>query len=212
MNYQEQLKTKEWKDKREAILKRDDYKCTECGLKRPVLLGINRKIGIIDHQEFSKSGQLFLDLKNNKAHLMFYYGLPLYYESFVLGDITNAKIEDLRFAEQKKEDIMRLLCFTDNISNEDLRPDLHVHHKFYIHGNRAWEYEDDALVTLCIDCHQKEHDEKVIKVYSKNKEELYIIEKCGKCYGSGYLKEYDYYCDGICFDCHGEGISRVNSV
>ncbi len=35
---------------------------------------------------------------------------------------------------------------------------LHVHHIEYWSGRKPWEYPDDMLVTLCEDCHEKEHD------------------------------------------------------
>lgn len=31
---------------------------------------------------------------------------------------------------------------------------LNVHHKYYKSGHAPWEYPDDALVTLCEDCHK----------------------------------------------------------
>lgn len=34
---------------------------------------------------------------------------------------------------------------------------LQVHHKYYIHGRKAWEYSDDALITLCDKCHRVKH-------------------------------------------------------
>lgn len=36
---------------------------------------------------------------------------------------------------------------------------LHVHHTIYIPGRNIWEYEKNQLVTLCEDCHSKEHGE-----------------------------------------------------
>lgn len=33
---------------------------------------------------------------------------------------------------------------------------LHVHHRFYIYGRSPWEYPDNALVTLCLNCHEEE--------------------------------------------------------
>lgn len=36
-------------------------------------------------------------------------------------------------------------------------PILHVHHKSYKENHLAWEYENSNLITLCEDCHQKEH-------------------------------------------------------
>jgi len=35
---------------------------------------------------------------------------------------------------------------------------LHVHHRRYIKGRMAWEYEEDELSVLCKDCHQSEHE------------------------------------------------------
>lgn len=34
---------------------------------------------------------------------------------------------------------------------------LQVHHRYYIHGRKAWEYHDEALVTLCERCHAVTH-------------------------------------------------------
>lgn len=34
---------------------------------------------------------------------------------------------------------------------------LHVHHKRYVKGRKAWEYEDDELAVLCDKCHLDEH-------------------------------------------------------
>lgn len=42
-------------------------------------------------------------------------------------------------------------CFTSD-------KQLHVHHPRYIKGRMAWEYADDELEVLCVDCHQKHHD------------------------------------------------------
>ena len=34
----------------------------------------------------------------------------------------------------------------------------HVHHSYYEYGNDPWNYPDYALVTLCSDCHESEHE------------------------------------------------------
>ena len=34
---------------------------------------------------------------------------------------------------------------------------LHVHHKRYVKGRMAWEYEDHELAVLCANCHQSAH-------------------------------------------------------
>lgn len=35
---------------------------------------------------------------------------------------------------------------------------LQVHHKHYVEGRLAWEYDDSDLITLCKSCHAKEHN------------------------------------------------------
>jgi hypothetical protein len=35
---------------------------------------------------------------------------------------------------------------------------LNVHHSYYLKGHKPWEYEDDALRTLCEDCHLTRHE------------------------------------------------------
>jgi len=45
---------------RDAILNRDKYKCTKCGIERPKYLGINRKLGVLEYEEYSRHGNFFL--------------------------------------------------------------------------------------------------------------------------------------------------------
>lgn len=45
-------------------------------------------------------------------------------------------------------------CLKDNFESQ-----LEVHHIMYKKNKMAWEYPDYFLVTLCRECHQKEHDE-----------------------------------------------------
>jgi len=35
---------------------------------------------------------------------------------------------------------------------------LHVHHLYYVSGKEPWEYDLDALMTLCEECHQDEYE------------------------------------------------------
>lgn len=44
-------------------------------------------------------------------------------------------------------------------------PILQVHHKKYIEGKHAWEYDDSDLVTLCKDCHNVVHRKVHIPIY-----------------------------------------------
>lgn len=42
---------------------------------------------------------------------------------------------------------------------------LQVHHTQYRKGNKAWEYPNSTLVTLCKECHQKVHSDKTHTLY-----------------------------------------------
>jgi len=37
---------------------------------------------------------------------------------------------------------------------------LHVHHKTYIKGRKAWQYGTDNMLLLCGDCHNRYHENK----------------------------------------------------
>ena len=56
-------------------------------------------------------------------------------------------------------------CLSDNFESQ-----LEVHHIAYQKNKKAWEYPDYFLVTLCRDCHQKEHDDFNINKPNKIKE------------------------------------------
>ena len=49
-------------------------------------------------------------------------------------------------------------CLCDNYESR-----LEVHHIGYKMDKKAWEYPDNFLVTLCRECHQKEHDNNNIR-------------------------------------------------
>jgi len=44
---------------------------------------------------------------------------------------------------------------------------LHVHHTRYVIGKKLWEVPKVYLITLCVDCHEKEHRSKKIGEYYK---------------------------------------------
>jgi 5-methylcytosine-specific restriction endonuclease McrA len=85
---------------------------------------------------------------------------------------------------------------------------LHVHHKYYIKDHMPWEYNNDALVTLCPECHQKRHLQNKVPLFSKDKQQTIIdnLVLCDRCNGTGYLPKYHYYFGGVCFKCNGEGV------
>ena len=80
---------------------------------------------------------------------------------------------------------------------------LHVHHQYYFFAYLPWEYPD-ALITVCHECHIEIHKTAKIPVYvDESRKEQIPLTPCTKCNGVGFLHEYYYYQNGICFRCNG---------
>lgn len=81
---------------------------------------------------------------------------------------------------------------------------LHVHHKYYIFGDLPWEYKSEALMTVCHDCHVGIHDKEKIPVFIDDSfKEKIDLTPCHRCNGTGFLEQYLYFQNGICFKCNG---------
>lgn len=84
---------------------------------------------------------------------------------------------------------------------------LNVHHKYYIKEKLPWEYKVEALITVCAKCHTKIHEREDIVIYeNEDIENPRKAIKCSRCSGTGYLDQYHYFMNGICFSCNGKGI------
>ena len=213
MNYTEQLNSQEWTLKREEIILRDNSRCTECKIERNQILGLSSKFGIKDYEELKveKIGvgkivkndkginEIFI-IKDNFMNLCDYVG-----KCDQIPDISELNyalqwIESKIPIELKKT---RYICFDKETQIKGMY-DLNVHHKYYISGKMAWEYKNDALITLCASCHKEEHLKNQIPVCNEKGEFQHHAENCPKCSGSGVLSEYSYM-NGVCFQCMGTG-------
>lgn len=63
------------------------------------------------------------------------------------------KLKDPRWQKKRLEILERdnwkcMLC-------GDKDSTLHVHHLFYYNGQEPWDYDNEALITLCEDCHEE---------------------------------------------------------
>lgn len=67
------------------------------------------------------------------------------------------KLKDSRWQRRRAEISLRDGYICQGCHADDHRP-VQVHHKYYRWGADPWDYPDDALVTLCDDCHAEEHD------------------------------------------------------
>lgn len=129
-------------------------------------------------------------------------------------DIYKIKYSDILSCVEWKLKRLNILI-RDKFTCEDCKvraESNHVHHKYYIRNQLAWEIEDSALVTLCKDCHSKRHKIEKIKVYENQngylKEYSNPTFHCRKCDGSGYLPQYSHVQNGVCFNCNGNYIEE----
>lgn len=83
---------------------------------------------------------------------------------------------------------------------------LNIHHTYYVKGHKPWEYDNEALVTLCENCHKKRHETSYVPYYDHERRLIGNLNVCDRCGGSGYLPQYSHVEDGICFKCNGEGV------
>lgn len=126
--------------------------------------------------------------------------------------ISNANFASITVGKYKTEICIateNTLYYFDFIPLNPSNLPLHVHHQYYIKGKEPWDYDDSALITLCVDCHQNRHSSSVpVPLYNHDKSSILKtnIPICDRCNGSGYLPEYDYHLNGICFKCWGEGV------
>ena len=51
---------------------------------------------------------------------------------------------------------------------------LNVHHTYYIKGREPWDYPNNALIVLCLNCHELAHER--IKAAKYNKERINKID------------------------------------
>lgn len=176
--YSELLNTHEWKKFRDKIEKRDNYKCLHCSISS----GSNEV-------EFNNVELELQRDKNTELHLEI--------EELIRDDLL---IDELFISYPLDIKIQAPKCFIEKIS-------LEVHHSYYIFQKAPWEYPENSLITLCRVCHQMEHDCKTVYVYDDENKNLVRDEflTCIRCSGSGYLSEYDYYQNGVCFECKGWG-------
>lgn len=79
-----------------------------------------------------------------------------YAEGCLVAKSYKEKLLDPRWQRKRLEILSRNdFCCEDCGTDEST---LHVHHRYYLKGKNPWEYEDDALVALCENCHAVDHE------------------------------------------------------
>lgn len=149
-------------------------------MKRKIIIGITGHTIINQNKGFSYSGILNDDLESKNKLEDFFYS---YYN---VEEAKNFLIK------KSKSQIEWKYIFN-----------LHVHHKYYRKGLLAWEYPDEALITLCWDCHEALHENSVISEFDKFGNILENKIPCSKCYGAGWFPQFSHVDYGVCFQCSG---------
>lgn len=80
---------------------------------------------------------------------------------------------------------------------------IEVHHIYYKANTQPWEYDNDALMSVCHSCHKHIHQTREIPFLDSNGN---LARSCDRCNGNGYIPEYNHIASGICFKCHGAGV------
>jgi 5-methylcytosine-specific restriction endonuclease McrA len=228
MTYKEQLLQPEWRAKREEILARDNCQCKGCGKQRSEFRSLVKFSDISDKDESvfrnvnelkAEGYQFMLKSNQDNSALILLRGNWLEGATYIGDKFRDFVLDELLFCKKfkyanSKERPELFFFYKDTIDNQG-RVDLNIHHKYYISGRKAWEYDNDALVLLCSDCHKKTHQEEVIYVYAPVKHESvkseidYAASICNRCGGAGILPEFYYNQKGVCFGCGGAGVTGI---
>lgn len=80
---------------------------------------------------------------------------------------------------------------------------MHVHHRYYILNRLPWEYDDEALITLCNWCHWELHKNEEVDVLYEDGLTKAKLNPCIRCNGAGWFPEHSHVQGDTCFRCRG---------
>lgn len=217
--YAELLDSLKWSECRENILRRDTYECQNC--KNATLLeqtesttDLDLKLKYIqevlatsksfDDNPDGTRKEITLEVTNVNEEKSF---LDIYLNFFSCEDLDwedvfeNQKFKAFFYTWENYKEIVALK--ERKSSNWVFVKDLHVHHKYYQKGLFPWEYPDEALITMCWQCHMELHSTQSVKAYDENGIEEGFLTPCNRCGGAGHFPQYSHVKNGICFRCGG---------
>lgn len=231
MQYQEQLNSEEWKDKRKCVLQRDGHRCLACHNRslinkyRVSLHGAGTTANRLVYGVFDEdSGQTYrcyteydsafltelLRLAQDKSIVALTSGdgdFCRLIATIVLPEKLDYTVDedDEKVAKQRiQEAHLRSLSPEELIELRWLdTKTLHIHHKYYQVGRLAWEYPDTALMTLCWGCHEQLHRDTEVDVLDEQGQVVGRRRVCGRCHGAGWFPQCDHVEGGVCFECGG---------
>jgi hypothetical protein len=224
MTYRELLLRPEWKSKRLTILRRDKLCCRHCSnntilpnlqisqgllISGPnaeslcYLLFVQSKMQnpIINRTKcFIKKEKTFWEDSYVKKNILIYHENE---DDTIIKPIAARQILEQEIHYSDGTPVVLNPMIIANDAKWIFNGTLHVHHEYYKIGLMPWEYEDEALITLCWSCHENLHNNKKVPVFDIDGNEISSYTPCNRCNGAGEFPEYIHVYDGICFECDG---------
>jgi len=227
--YRNLLETEEWKRKRDQIIRRDWSCCTECGRTSSITF-LNRNICILTNERLPLENFSWeekpLEILKKELGIDTIHILKCPHNDTVFGfsedgslyladweEINGKTAQDLVINSSRTESAIDFMILGQKGRKStynyfpipqisDKKYYLHVHHKYYVYENLPWEYDDDALITLCNWCHWEFHQNYTVPFYDRSFSEL-NYNPCSRCGGAGIFPEYNHVQGGVCFKCGG---------
>lgn len=233
ISYNSLLKTSEWKNKRDEIVRRDKKCCTNCGktqtishLNYLITFQTNDKLinnTIIYENHSLRSIKEELGLKNinvltspfieNRYCAISDNGTLFLVNWENIKEVPPPELAIYNGLTQLGKSYLIIAKKDEKFVNETFSVPilsentiiLHVHHKFYIENKLPWEYENDSLITLCNWCHWDLHEKTNVPIYTMINGQLHdlLYIPCKRCNGAGVIPKYKHVVNGLCFRCNG---------
>ena len=147
-------------------------KITDVDNTKEILEQYNKEKSLEAMRTVSVSNPLIIRKDTPPRHstvIGFHHNLPIAEPLSYDELLKTQEWQDKRYAILKRDNYCCSWCGKQN--------DLNVHHQYYSkhpNGKKVlpWDYPDDALITLCRECHRKAHNRR-IKVYWRKYTDFY---------------------------------------
>lgn len=206
--YSDELNSNEWRKRRLEILELHNYECQFCYNKKLLEISmegkiqhyyygtdfVKRMLGLIDYSTITFSYLSQREIIENNSTLI--TRREIGFDEL----INHCKVYYLK----ANPEIITGLKSTLN-KEEWVYSRVDVHHKYYQVEKKIWEYPDDALTLACRDCHNEIHDKNKIPIRDENGQVIREMDSCDRCGGAGYIEEFIFRDNGICYKCWGAG-------
>lgn len=202
ISYQMLLLTVEWQERRKKILDRDNNKCQKCGKWATLKQSYDFKPGI-------------------------YVEYNIWWDDSSLDWYMGATKEEYKPSEEIFGKGAKVICYNGGMAEIFANKSYHleIHHKYYINSSLPWQYNDEALTTLCNWCHRETHESgELIPVFPTQVARDLILRRvanfeqygsyytsCSRCGGSGDIPSYKHVEGGVCFRCGGSGYDELRN-